>query len=333
MNTKANENLELDEASPAASTLKPTASKSEMLAHMLRVVGGMKKEDLSAFLAKTLDQVGKEDESGLNTSAKNASSISMKAAPAPKPTKEDVDAMFAGQEDLTEEFKERASTIFEAAVSARLQVEQARLEEEAQELVEQQVTEAIEELNEKVDSYIDYVAQKWAEDNQVVLESNYRAELSESFIARLKDVFAEHYVEVPEDKVDLVAELEEKVAQLEEKFERTLDENIELNNVIRDAHLHVAFEEASDGLADTQVDKFRALAESVSYTDVDEYKEKLEMIKESYFSDSASVNADSSTVINEEASIGSNDAEEPETTVVPSEMKSYWEAISRTIKK
>lgn len=336
---------QLDEMeSSAAATMKPNgkASKTELLATMMRVVGGMKKDDLSAFLDKTLAQVGKEDESVPDTSAKNQASIAAKGAGAPAPeaakpyasvtVKEDMEEIFADQEDLSEDFKTRASTLFEAAVANRVALEKAALEEQVEQQVEEQVMSIVDDLNEKVETYIDYVAEKWMEENKLAIEADYRSEVTESFIQGLKKLFEESYIEIPEEKRDLVDELQEQVASMQEALESIESENVRLNSLISEARIEAAFDDVAEGLADTQIEKLRTLAEGMSFDSVEDYREKLEIVKHQYFSESKSEKQSSTGLIDEETNVGSNDNLSEE-AVVPAEMKHYFQAISKTVKK
>lgn len=339
MNTQVEEVVEnevsLEEAS-AEATLKPqNATKSSMLSQMMGIFAGMKKEDLSSFLTKTLAQVGKEDETVPDTSAKNAASVAMKGGvTAPSPStgamKEDVQELFGEQEDLSEEFKTEASTLFEAAVQNRVVLEVARLEEEFDAKLEEQVTESLDELHEQVNNYMDYVVEKWMEKNEVAIANNFRVEATEQFIDGLKNLFAENFVEVPEEKVDLIGELESRVAELEESLESVEAENVKLNKVISESQVEAAFDDVSEGLADTQVEKLRSLTESMEYDSIDEYTQKLEIVKKQYFSESPE--SETTGLITEEDSVGSNDEPEQE-QMIPEEMKGYFNAISKTIKK
>lgn len=327
--------FELEEAT-AESTLKPqNATKSSMLSQMMGVIAGMKKEDLSAFLTKTLAQVGKEDDSVPDTSARNAASIAMKGgsttpSPSTKVMKEDVDELFGDQEDLSEEFKTKASTLFEAAVQNRLVLEVARLEEEFDAKLEEQVTESLDQLHEQVSTYMDYVVEKWMENNSVAIENNFRVEATENFINGLKNLFSESYIEVPEEKIDLIDELASRVAELEESLESVEAENVKLSKVISEAQVEAAFDTVSEDLADTQIEKLRVLAEGMEFDSIDEYMQKLEIVKKQYFNENAE--STSTGFISEEASVGSND--EPESKqIVPEEMKNYFNAISKTTRK
>ena len=241
--------------------------------------------------------------------------------------KEDLEDLFGDQEDLSEDFRTRATTIFEAAVNNRVQLEVVRIEEENEVKLEEQVTESIEELHGQVEKYMDYVVEKWMEENSIALENNFRVQATESFIDGLKNLFAENYVEVPEEKIDLVAELEERLGELEESLEVAEAKNVELTKVISEATADATFEAVSEGLVDTQVEKLRALAEGVEYSTPEEYAEKLKIIKEQYFTESKKENEGSTGLINEEVSVGSNDDVEDEAVVHP-DMRPYMESIA-----
>lgn len=331
----------LDEATEAAASLKPKASsKSAMLGDLMKHVAGMTKQDLSSFLDKTLAQVGKEADSVPDTSGKNASSISNSGAGVPSPRvavpakamKEDMDELLSDQDDLSEDFRSKASTLFEAAVQNRVVLEVARLEEEFESKLEEQVTTSIDELHEQVNQYMDYVVEKWMEENQVQLENNFRVQVTEQFIEGLKGLFAESYVEVPEEKVDLIGDLESKVNELEESLESAQAENVKLTAMVNEARIEDTFEEVSEGLADTQVEKLRSLSEGIEYSSNEEYEEKLKIIKEQYFTESTKDNEGSTGLIDEEVSVGSNDDSE-DSVVIPEEMKHYFQAISKTSRK
>lgn len=330
----------LDEASAAQASLKPSATKSAMLSDLMSKVAGMTKQDLSSFLDKTLAQVGKEADSVPDTSSKNASSISNSGAGVPSPRvavpakamKEDMDELLADQEDLSEEFKAKATTIFEAAVQNRVILEMARIEEEFEAKLEEQVSASVEELHEQVNQYMDYVVEKWMEENEVALENNFRVEATENFIEGLKNLFAESYVEVPEDKIDLVDEMSAQLVELENKLEVVEANNIELTNLINEASIESAFDEVSEGLVQTQVEKLRSLAESIEFSNAEDYGEKLKIIKEQYFTESKKEEG-STGLINEEVSVGSNDDEEDGTVRVSPEMQNYFDAIKSSIRK
>lgn len=323
----------IEETTSAMASLKPTASKSEMLSKAMKHFAGMSRQDLSAFLDKTLDQVGKEADSGLATSAKNMGDIKMNSVAVPAPmaagVKEDVESLFDGEE-LSEDFHAKATTLFEAAVSNRVTIESARIEEDYETKLEEQVSESISELHEQINTYMDYVVEKWLEENSVELENNFRVESTENFIQGLKTLFAESYVEVPEEKIDLIGTMEETISDLESQVESVVSENVRLTNEINENMVVSAFEEVTAGLVDTQVEKLRSLSENVEFASIDEYKEKLAIIKGQYFSESKEET--NTGLIVEEDTIGSNDNVSDEKTV-PVEMRNYVQAISKTIKR
>lgn len=251
-----------------------------------------------------------------DNSAKNKASVSMK---------EDVEAMFAGQE-LTEEFKEKASVIFEAAVHARVEAEKAELAEAYEQAFEQAKTEVKEEVAQKVDEYLHYVVEQWMQANELAVESSLRTEISEEFIAGLKTLFQEHNIDIPEEKVDVVEELAKRVEELEEKLNEQINENIELKKVTDEVTKEIVFNEVAEDLAATQVEKLKTFAESVSFEDEESYKRKLSIIKENYFPADKKVVQELVEEVDEEV--------QPETVQeVNGSMNNYVKAISRSIKK
>ena len=217
---------------------------------------------------------------------------------------EDVDALLFG-EDLTEEFKVKAATIFEAAVMSRVNAEVATLEEafEAR-LVEQAILDK-EEIIEKVDGYLGYVVEQWMSDNEIAIENGLKSDILEGFVDGLKTLFTEHYIEVPEERFDVVGDLQEQVEFLESKLDESLVQNVqmmkELNEKTRDA---VTGDFCSD-MTDTEVEKFTALAEELAYEDAENFASKLQIIKENYFGKKPltqveSVVTDSPVQLNEE---------------------------------
>ena len=331
----------LDEGSAAAATLNVKATKSQMLNDLMGKVAGMSQQDLSSFLDKSLAQVGKEADGVPDNSGKNKQSVSNSGAGVPAPRvataaktamKEDMDALLQGEE-LSEEVKVQVQTIFEAAVNNRVTLIEAEVVEHYESALEEELTNQVEALHEQVGKFADHAVQEWLDQNKVELENNYRVEATESFIEGFKDLFVEHYIDVPEEKVDMVAELTQYVDQLEESLESASAENIELVNQINDAAVDAAFDVVSEELVDTQIEKLRSLAEGIDYSDYDDYISKLTIIKEQYFTESKS-NEGSTGLINEEVSIGSNDESDSENQVsVSEEMKHYFQAISSTSRK
>ena len=197
--------------------------------------------------------------------------------------KEDVDALFADDSTISEEFKSKVSTIFEARVEDRV----AQIEEEIETHYAGMLEEAVEsiknELTEKVDDYLSYVVEQWMEENQIAIESGLRSEMTEEFISGLRNLFAEHYIDVPAEKIDLVDELATKVEELESSLNEEIERGIQTKKALVEARKNEITHVVCEGLTATQVEKIKSLAESVEFSTEDEYKSKLETIRENYF--------------------------------------------------
>jgi hypothetical protein len=200
-----------------------------------------------------------------------------------KKMKEDVDALFADDSTISEEFKNKVSTIFEARVEDRVAQIQEEVEEKYAGMLEEAIAEMSQDLTEKVDDYLNYVVEQWMQDNELAIESGLRSELSEEFIAGLRNLFAEHYINVPEDKVDLVDELAGKVEELESKLDEEIERGISYAKALVESRKNELTREVCEGLTTTQVEKIKSLAESVEFSTEDEYKTKLDTIRENYF--------------------------------------------------
>jgi len=200
---------------------------------------------------------------------------------------EDVSALLDG-EDLSEEFQEKARTIFEAALRSKVEEIKEGLTAAYDEAYEERLTEEVTEiksaLEERVDSYLEYVAEEWVTENRLAIESGLKAEMSESFMAGLKGLFEEHYVSIPEEKYDVLESMVEKLDDMETKLNEQIEKNIHLNKRLSESVADGIFDEVAEGLALSQKEKLASLAESVEFESAAKYREKLEMLKESYFS-------------------------------------------------
>ena len=194
----------------------------------------------------------------------------------------DVDALMNG-ENLTEEFREKATAIFEAAVMSRVTQEVETLEEEFQERLVEYYEGAKEEIVEKVDGYLNYVVEQWMNDNELAVTTGIKNDILEGFVSGMKNLFQEHYIEVPDEKLDLVAELQESVAKLESKLDESLESNVTMSKYINYVERNTITEEFCKSMTDTEVEKFKSLAEELSFEDTDTYSSKLQIIKENYF--------------------------------------------------
>ena len=195
---------------------------------------------------------------------------------------EDVTALVEGEE-LSEEFREKAKTILEAAIKGKVVQIKEVLDAEYESKLLEEVEEIKGALNERVDSYLEYVADEWFAENQLAVESGLKEELTESFMTGLKGLFEEHYVSIPEEKYDVLESMVEKLDDMETKLNEQIEKNVSLNQRLAGATADSIFESVSDGLADTQKEKLASLSESVEFESETEYREKLETLKESYF--------------------------------------------------
>ncbi len=196
---------------------------------------------------------------------------------------EDINALFADDSTISEEFKEKVSTIFEARVYDRVAQIQEQMETEYASMLEEAVETIKEDLTTKVDDYLNYIVEQWLEENEIAIESGLRAELTEEFIAGLRNLFAEHYIDVPVEKVDLVDELANKVEQLESKLDEEIQRNVDYKKALVESVKVEVTREVCSGLTETQFEKIKALAESVEFSTEEEFKEKIETIRENYF--------------------------------------------------
>ena len=212
---------------------------------------------------------------------------------------EDMTALFSGEE-LSEEFQNKARTIFEAAINNRVSV----IEEEIKEANEKAIVEEIDQIKtalvERVDSYLEYVSDEWLKDNKLSVEHGLKSEMTESFLAGMKTLFEEHYVSIPEDKYDVVENMVDKLDEMETKLNEQIERNVGLNRRLAESTADVIVSEVSEGLAATQKEKLASLAESVEFKSEESYREKLETLKESYFGQSVQKET-SEQVLSEEA--------------------------------
>ena len=249
-------------------------------------------------------------------SAKNKASVAMK---------EELASLFGN--DLSEEFREKAIVIFEAAVAEKAASVIAEQEQALKEQYEASVSELTEEMASKVDEYLDYVVEQWMKENEVAIESSLRSEITEEFMEGLKKLFTENYMEVPENKVDVVTELASKVEELESRLNDVINENIDLKGKLEENTQKEIFDQVSEGMVVTQVEKFRALSEGVEFDSADDYRKKLEIVKEHYFVEkktAKSIDEQEAVELDEEAAV------QPKAT---GPVSNYVSAISRTIKK
>ena len=232
---------------------------------------------------------------------------------------EDVAALVNGEE-LSEEFKAKAATIFEAAVITRVKQEVAALEEQYEAKLAEQVQEIQEGLVEKIDGYLGLMVEQWMEQNALALESGMKSDILESFVSGMKSLFEEHYIDIPEEKYDVLGEMESKVQELETKLTESVETSIAIKSELDAMKRVAAIKEASSGLTDTEVEKFQGLAEELSYEDVESFSTKLQTIRENYFVTKA--NADVKSVVTDEPIV--------EEKVLNETISRYVQALGKT---
>ena len=237
----------------------------------------------------------------------------------------DVEALLQGEE-LSEEFQEKAKMIFESAINAKVAEIREEVEASYATAIEEQVAEFKSEMTERVDSYLEYVSSEWLEENTLSVEEGLKAEMSESFLAGMKNLFEEHYVSIPEERYDVLESMVNKLDEMEEKLNEQIDRNVALNKRLAESTSDGILSDVSEGLAVTQKEKLASLAESVEFESEADYREKLVTLREAYFPSrpAASAQRDSSEYIAEESSVTQN---------VSGSMEGYLTALQRVTKK
>ena len=238
---------------------------------------------------------------------------------------EDVAALLAGEE-LSEEFEERARTIFETAIKAKVAEIQEELTAQYEQTLEEQVATIKEELTDRVDAYLEYVAEEWVTENQLSVEQGLKTEMTESFLTGMRSLFEDHYVSIPEEKYDVLSTMVEKLDEMEDKLNEQIERNIALKQRLAESVADVIFSEVCEGLALSQKDKLASLAENVEFDSEEKYREKLVALRESYFPSAAGTQRDKSENISE-----STNSEE--SVQVSDLMESYLSTLTRVAKK
>ena len=237
---------------------------------------------------------------------------------------EDVEALLAGEE-LSEDFQEKARTIFEAAIKTKVAEVQEELKAQYETTLEEEVSVIKEELTDRVDAYLEYVAEEWIKDNQLAIEQGLKAEMTESFLTGMRSLFEDHYVTIPEEKYDVTTAMVEKLDEMEDKLNEQIKSNIALNQRLAESVADVIFSEVCEGLALSQKDKLASLAENVEFDSEDNYREKLATLRNSYFPENAGAQRDTSENISE----SSESIAQPVTGL----MESYLDTLTRVSKK
>ena len=237
--------------------------------------------------------------------------------------KSDIDAL-VGDADLSEEFKQKAATIFEAAITSKVKAEQERLQSEYDTKFEEEISKSKSELTEKVDSYLNYVVEEWMKENKLALERGIKGEIAEDFIGGLKKLFEDHYIDVPDEKYDVLEDQAGKIEDLEKKLNEEIEKNVEMNKVNGGYKRQEIIDEHSKDLADTAKEKFDSLVEGVEYSSEEDFAKKVETIKESYFGQKAEKSVDNTDI--DDVAVGDENSNED----LSNAMAAYTNAISKT---
>lgn len=294
---------------------KLPGTKAGMMNAAYNHMSGMNKEDLKVALGKLMaESVDEDGETVESVEIQYEADFS-----------EDLNAIMANEATLSEEFKEKTAVIFEAAIKSKLAEEVDRLEEKYNEELEAEIASTKEDLVEKVDSYLNYVVENWMEENKLAVQTGLRTEIAENFMNSLKDLFTESYITVPEEKADLVDELAETVDELETRLDETTGKAIAMAEELETYKRNAIIAEAAKDLADTQVEKLKALVDDIDFDNEEAFESKVATVKESYFDKK-------STTVTEAADFDSED-DDGETVEVSGSMAQYLNALKTTGKK
>lgn len=307
---------------------KEVSTKMGMINAMVKKMSGMNKDAVNAMYMETMGKKMPMASSKMKM-GEEATTTEFKVTAKDIDVKDDVKALF-GEEDLSEEFKEKAATIFETAVVNKINEAIDTYKETINESFAQDTQSIKDELSEKMDTYLDYVVESWAKDNELAIEQGLKAELTEDFMSGLKNLFEDHYIDIPEAKVDVVEELAAKNEELQTQLNTEMERNMEAKKAIEENDQQKIIDEVTEGLAETQKEKFQTLAEGVEFKDKESFQKKLSIIKESYFSvdndkEVADLVGETDEPLDEEA--------KPEGSSLDPKMAGYAAAISRSLKK
>ena len=318
--------LKNDAEDLGAPVVKPTDSNPDATKKVSKVSDQVNKDAKDGSLPKDQKPSAMKEEEvevkdGVETVAETAAESEMDID-----LSDDVKALVSTDADLSEEFKEKAATIFETAVKTRIQEQVKVLEAQYEEKLSKETETVKEAMVEKVDSYLNYVVEEWMKENELAVERGIRTEIAEDFITGLKSLFKEHYIDVPEEKYNVLEDLTNQSKDLEAKLNEQIEKNVNLTKEVSEFHKRQAILEVTADLAETEKEKFVSMAENVEYDSAEKFREKLETIKESYFpkskiEETASKDEVDSVAANEPAVEASSDA-----------MAAYTAAISKNLK-
>jgi len=299
--------------------------KSEIMQGLVDHIKGLKKEDLAKMygthiLGETPKEEGYEEEEE-DEEASKIKKESVDQIVDALDVSGDVEALVQGEEDLSEEFKTKAATIFETAIKSKVRLELEKIHAENEESSKKVAEETMSSVVEKVDDYMNYVVEQWMSENELAIERGLKGEIAEDFISGLKGLFEDHYIDVPDEKYDILEANLSKIEELEEKLNKQMEENVQLKKAKGELVKESMIADIADGMTDTETEKFQSLVDDVEFSDEDSYKEKLQTIKESYFG-TGKVEAKETETLTEEGS-------QEEVQEVSGPMAKYMSAIKK----
>ena len=298
------------------------AEMMDKMSEMMGKMNSMKKPELMAAY-NAMEMAMKKDEMKEPTEEEKSKSEAVEKRVKEIDVKEHVDALMNGEGDLSEEFKRKAATVFEAAVKSKVRDEVSRIEDDYRKELDENINANKDELTTKVDTYLNYVCEEWTKENELAIERGLKGEIAEDFISGLKQLFEDHYIDVPNEKYDVLEAQSEKISQLEAKLNEAIEKNVSMKTDNAKLVREQVISEMSSDLAETEIEKFKSLTEDVDFEDEDSYKEKLETLKENYFPKQKTVVAE--TVDNVET----GNAQDID---VSNSMTAYMSAIGRVAK-
>ena len=299
---------------------KKTLTKEQMKDAIANGMGKMKKAQLEKLYA-AYNSPDEEEEEPTEEEKSKAEAVEKRVKDID--VKEHVDALMNGEGDLSEEFKRKAATVFEAAVKSKVRDEIERIEEDYRNDLEENKQKTKDELTEKVDTYLNYVVEEWTKENELAIERGLKGEIAEDFISGLKQLFEDHYIDIPDEKYNVLEAQSDKISELEKKLSETIEKNVSIKTTNSKLVREQVISNISEDLTDTEIEKFKSLTEDIDFTDEESFREKLDTLKESYFPKNKVVVAE--TIDDGETGT----AQDIDTS---SSMKAYLSAIGRGAK-
>ncbi len=302
-------------------------NKKMTKAQALEQIGKMKKSDIEEMLADRAAKLAEADKAETEEELKKLEDQKAEIDERIKSisVKEDMEVLMGADDTLSEEFKVKAATIFEAAVKSKIRGEIERIDEQVRSERDSEMETFKEELTEKVDTYLNYVVEEWTKENELAIERGLKGEIAEDFISGLKQLFEDHYIDVPDEKYNVLEAQSEKISELEEKLNEAIQKSVDLTSSNETLVREQVVSEISEDLADTEIEKFKSLTQDVDFGSEDSFREKLNTLKESYFPKTQPSSASDETFGDEDGST----AQDVDTTDA---MKTYMSAISRNQK-